>query len=392
MPLYRASSNHEMEEQKYMNILKEWVASYPAATVSSILGKLICQDNQCSVQSLVRCAGLLMRFVMSGQSQCCLLPSRLESAVVKLLISDKQLVQTSVAAEAPLVTGHILICAKMMRQFRREDVLKPSPNCTRRYPKTSHLRRKMTPHDLEVLTPLLSMIEIPGEGEDDTTDTTPKKPNTSSTSPSSTPPPLSSISSPNSSSKDIAPVDVDGIPSFKAMLGTTTAMPIDELKRGGGANFVSRCKDYPVDSAGWPIFCTQLQQQQQQQQQTSSTMGQPSAATPASERIANPKPKDRKIAALSKQTKPAKRKADAPIDHVKIKKILYTQTSEKNPRFQICGMIDDDGVQKRIHICTFNKKSHANFDELGHKCVKHFGQEGMTKSLALAFKDSLLQG
>ena len=79
----RASSNSNLGEEDYHDILQRWLKMFPAATFTSLLGPYVSLEREVTPSALVRAADLLKMFVQGGCDECCLRGPCLETALVK---------------------------------------------------------------------------------------------------------------------------------------------------------------------------------------------------------------------------------------------------------------------------------------------------------------------
>ena len=156
--MHRAKSNPMLGECEYQRCIEAWLNDNPVATPDSLLGPLIQSPQQITVAVLVRASPLVDRFVSSGCSQCILLNSRLESALMNVLDGRPSICKAGAAyTQAHLITQHVMTVCKYFRTFARED---SKPGKQRRFPKTGAIRRKLGV-SWAVIRPLISKIELP---------------------------------------------------------------------------------------------------------------------------------------------------------------------------------------------------------------------------------------
>ena len=103
--------------------------------------------------SMVRLAPLLHKFIKEGQTQCVLLGSRLDAALLSIIRDKPSLVSTDIGGESALISVHIQVVAKVYRAYKRED---SRTDQLRRYQRTNHLRRKMGGADLRIINTMIS--------------------------------------------------------------------------------------------------------------------------------------------------------------------------------------------------------------------------------------------
>jgi len=415
----RPMANHSMLECEYFDILEEWISSYPAATISSLLGPLVMKEREVSTTSLVRITPLLQKFVEKGQDQCVLLGSRLENAILRLYEKRPNLKINNVASESAMFAQHVMVTCKVMRSLKREEY---AGNCQRRYPKTGHLRRRLTPSDWCVIRQLLGKMVLPRPEESmEQTLVQPlldqPQPKTSqgdSFSTSSTSlnfgafVPLPQATTGEKRMRSSSPAstvvyDDDGFPVIRSDACSQPPPPPphedqvqsqplqdedkvqppppqheDKAEEPVFSNTDPLANNIKFDSDGWPIFSTTSRSKQ------SSTMSpgkQSSTLSPGKHisaaddvPIVTPKPRGRKeealrvrstkkMAAAGENSKPVakivhdKKNPEnvSKLDDMPFARIMVSKTTEKNARYEICAAVNLGGKTQRVHVCTLTK-------------------------------------
>jgi len=153
----RPMANHEMAEDKYVSIIREWLARYPAATVGALMGPYVKAERNVTCSTVMRSLGLVHDFVAAGQTQAVFLPHRMEIAWCIVFTDRPTLASASPEHEALLVTIHLTCVFKIVRAMAREDKF---PGNVRRYRRTGHLRRKFSAADIIMIRKTFALIEV----------------------------------------------------------------------------------------------------------------------------------------------------------------------------------------------------------------------------------------
>ena len=103
----RATSNPQLGEPEYHDILQRWLKMFPAATFTSLLGPYVSLEREVTPSALVRAADLLKMFVQGGCDECCLRGACLETALVRLLSLRPNLAQADQTKEFELTRAHL---------------------------------------------------------------------------------------------------------------------------------------------------------------------------------------------------------------------------------------------------------------------------------------------
>lgn len=441
--MLRPLANHAMHEADYIDILQSWLQGFPQTSMSNLLGPLKMKPSEITPESLVRATPLIQKFVSEGASQCIFLVSRLENAVLHVLGKHKwaSADQSSPATEAAMITQHLVVTSSMLRTIRRED---EQSGKHRRFPKSSSLRRRMTSSDWAVVRPLLASIVLPGpETRPLPTVASPSKSPASSCSPSSAAKRASASLAPaakKTATLNCAPeveYDSNGFPIFRSLSDVYS----DSVAEGKGILETTQAPEgqqplqtdaedlssVAFDSEGWPVFQNMLQNRRSR----------PASAKPPLDQIASdgggkdyeadapivaPRGWARKALALAvrpgkRQASSARTSAKVPklsvktpepsletpkppyempepsVDEVEFERVMSSQTSEKNARFEITAMIRLDNKPKRLHVATLTRaKWGDSFAEKGNALLAFCKKSGATKAKALEFRAALSLG
>ena len=155
----RPMASHEMAEDTYVSIIREWLARYPAATVGALLGPYVKADRNVTCSTVMRSLGLVHDFVAAGQTQAVVLPHKMETGWCEVFTDRPTLASASADHEALLVSIHLTCVFKVVRAIAWEDKF---PGKVRRYARTGHLRRKLTAADMIMIRKTLALVEVPG--------------------------------------------------------------------------------------------------------------------------------------------------------------------------------------------------------------------------------------
>ena len=400
---YRASSNPRVSEDDYVAILEAWLQTSPAATFSSLLGPYISLERESTPTSLIRASDLLKLFVKKGCDQCVLLGARLETAICRVLSTRPNLAGKEPMKEAHLVANHVIAVCSMVRNMKREE---DSPGRFRRYPKTSHIRRKMSTSDWIVLRPLLNGIKLITVDESACT-------SAAVVSPASTVK-YGDDASMGGSSALSAPslTDDEGWPTFKKFDSTAVLAPEFAI-------VPSTCHEQgkPLTMVDWGCLDSDLLAKDDDDYLLDMPLDKLEQKLPEAvdEPIATPKYKQRKCKALeaksmrkhaalkpdkevavtnkirNKIDKIAANTADVvEVDDLAFDKVFSTCTTEKNPRFQVTArVIDSAGKAHRVHVGTLSKMGYGeSFASKGKQLVE-FCEKGKTLRQGRAYKEAM---
>ena len=395
----RPLANHALTDLDYVKSLSTWLDTMPNAPFSTLLGPMVKKESEVTQASLVRMASVMRQFIVDGHSELVFLPSRMEAAAVHILSKGPK--NTNIAAEAALLTTHLCLGSKVFRNFRREQ---EHGSSARRFPKTGHLRRKMSASEFHVVSSIVQMIKIQPQvlepiglcAADSSTMQAFKTPEKRirSTSPASTIEyddigfPVFAIPSkydvglgdkPDGSVESVACNDDDQSDGL--------AKPVADLDAMSECGLVnSDAGIVEFDENGWPIFRVRKTRTIQSQRDDRSAP------------IVTPKQKERKKFALanrsvSKGSAPCPEvsgsAAQMPENHMPFIKVMTTTTSEKNARFEVTAFILIGDKKTRIHIMTLNSKTYGSEFACRCKQLEAFcRKDGCTKERALGFKAS----
>ena len=167
-PASRPLANHGVEQIDYEAVLTKWLKSSQYATIDMLLGMLIKSERSVTSTAMMRCIPIVDGFISVGCDSLCLLPIRLEMALVSTLSANPKLVkggEAAVGLEAHNVAQHILIVLKILRAFIREEH-KPASSTGRRFPKTGAIRRRLAPSDWSLLRSVMNKVNLPDVSAD----------------------------------------------------------------------------------------------------------------------------------------------------------------------------------------------------------------------------------
>ena len=378
----RACANHDMSEELYIDILQTWLTKYPRSSLASILGPMVQHFRGVSTSTLIRAMPLMHMFIQRGATSAILLTGRLELAWGHVLSNNEGLVISNRGHEASMLTVHVQAVLKVLRALKRED---DGPGSYRRFPKTGHLRRRLSIPEWAIIRPVLALLTgLKPEADSGSGD------RVRSTSPAST----------------IAWSD-EGWPSFARLLSDE---PCDRSRSPPGA--IEDIQE-PCD---WPSFGSLLEDVTKTRTSRRSLPSLARACAHGAEPIADdnneqgseqvpvatPSARTRKKTALevrsaNKQAKiPPKPKAQpqAPskpsVDDLVFKRVCVARTSEDIPRCQVTAYVESDSGDKRIHVLTITESGwSSNFASASDKLAEFCRTPGCTKNKALSFRKSL---
>ena len=429
-----------MDERDYKNIISAWLSSYPAATLEALVGPCVSTERAVTVASITRLAPLLTLFVTRGQEHCVLLGSRVESAISNLFLERPHLVQKNMVAETLMFAQHIMVVAKVVRSFAREE---HNPGAYRRYPKTSALRRRMTAADWVVLTPLLQLVKVCKTSEEadmvggycssaDSARTHVAGGDCSSARTRSHSPASTLAYSDNGFPKFEGIKDAEGelsvapqTPTVRSVQLDADGWPIFGAAKSPGTS-LSACAPTAASasSSSFPglssLVAGSAPTSSRESRTSALQTGAPMLEIGAVVGVCTPNPKARKRLALeareakkhknitasggqsgvaaaerSPPTTATKSAAQRPAaaDDLPLQRITSTCTAEKNPRFQITAYVSIAGQPKRVHVVTLTKSAWGDmFSEVGAAITKYCKETpGVTMAMALKFKDRLAE-
>ena len=415
----RAVANHDMTPEVYVDVMQTWLRKYPAASLSTILGPLVEDARGVSTTSLVRAMPLLHMFVERGAAMGVLLTYRLELAWARVLQDQPALVVSNAGHDAAMLTVHIASVFKVLRAVKREDEL---PGSARRFPKTGHLRRRLTSADWAVLRPTMSILNESSPGNSE---------RMRSTSPASTArsedgwPSFARLLSEGDLDRSRTPTralagdapDSDW-PSFSSLLAgvrpSVSAMVAGEASTAfvkpvvpasvdndvglsicicapsivltaGAKPVAPSCADDDAKSDAVPVATPNQRNRKKVALEIRSSK---KAAKPP--RPVEPRQPEKPTRPQEHGAKPAP-PINLSVEDTCFKRVRIARTkNEKVPRCQITAIVDVNGCEKRIHVLTITLNGWgSSFSSAADKLEQFCRSQGATKNKAAAFRDSL---
>lgn len=409
----RGKPNPHLSYDDYYTLFKHWLLRGPAATVQMKIGTFVADFRSATPKSLGMLQELVEMLVEKTKSAV-VHGTRVEKALGKLFADHPELLQDPEASdrEASRLTDHILAHLYMLRCMASEgdDLCRGQ----RKYPKSGGFRRLMSSSDWCWLNPVLATISSNQEPQD-TSPTSPEHvnievdtdgwpvlfaqllkektdaekqpqdppdnpPNPTSSSMVGCAPPLARQQSVVSIASSMATnfYDEDGFPTcFGAGgVGAGTSPAPEEAPVENAAPTPAKAEVNDGDVR--PI----TPRARKRKAEAKSTAKQAASDKKAQAKKAHGKN------AQAKNTKPSPKPKHGPRDRGLDVVLSCLSICSAKGKTELCAKI----CGKRLHVLTLGEKWGPTYDEDVKSIAKAIEEQGLTKSGALALRDSMRNG
>ena len=379
----RSVANPRVGVEEYLESLRAWRHDLQIKHFGEFLGPSLSRNYRgVRPASVVQCNGLFHRWLDLGLTNCCVLPAKLETAVLQN-VSDHSSDPRYAQSLAHMVATHLKESFGMLRLVKVEDHRAREQGSGRSYPKTATFRRRCSPAEWAVLNSLLERVDI----SDVCASMAPMV---------------------ETSDGDNIEFDEDGYPTvFGARLskstdcasmaacesdddGPSTPARVSDDDRNSPRANVSLRDSEVYDKDGFPLSnCSRAATVASE-----TPLGEAEACELAT--VVPPKPRVRKHMAIVRRrpaamaaacpTACAAACADEPLEQIRI----VGPTNEKNPRCEVTAR--GARSKRRVHVFTLTRNSwgesaYADAERVSKQIVAR----GLSKNEAIALKNSLKQ-